>query len=59
LNDLGSTNLASIQRYSTGKGLFETAGFDQSSNPAGVDFSIAVGEGYFIYMKQEVLNVSF
>jgi hypothetical protein len=59
LNALGSTNVTSIQRYSTEKGMFETAGFDQSSNASGIDFSIVAGEGYFIYMKQEVLDFSF
>ncbi len=59
LNALGTTNIASVQRYSTEKGTFETAGFDQSSNPSGVDFSIVAGEGSFIYMRKEVLDFSF
>ncbi len=59
LTALGNSNVASIQRYSAEKGMFETAGFDQSSNPSGVDFPIVTGEGYFIYMKQEVLGFSF
>jgi hypothetical protein len=58
LTALGSSNVASVQRYSTETGMFETAGFDQS-NPSGVDFSIVAGEGYFIYMKQAVLGFGF
>lgn len=51
LNDLGSENVSSIQRYSTEKGAFETASFCQDGQLAGVDFPIVPGEGYFIYMK--------
>ena len=59
LNELGSENVSSIQRYSTEKGAFETAGFTQDGQVASVDFSIVAGEGYFIFMKQEVLGFSF
>jgi hypothetical protein len=51
LNDLGSEKVASIQRYSTEKGGFETAGFDLDGELVGVDFPIVPGEGYFIYRK--------
>jgi len=51
LSDLGSENVASIQRYSTDKGAFETASFRQDGQAVGVDFPIVAGEGYFIYMK--------
>jgi flagellar hook assembly protein FlgD len=51
LSDLGSENVANIQRYSTEKGAFETAGFGPNSQVVGVDFPIIPGEGYFIYMK--------
>jgi len=41
LNDLGSENVStSIQRYSTEKGAFETAGFRPNGQLAGVDFPI-------------------
>jgi len=51
LSDLGSENVTSIQRYSTGKGVFETVGFTEDGQLAGVDFVIVPAEGYFIYMK--------
>ena len=51
LNELGSENVSSIQRYSTEKGVFETVGFGPDGLPVGVDFPIVPGEGYFIYMK--------
>jgi hypothetical protein len=59
LDDLDSEHAISIQKYETEKGAFETAGFDQSSNPSGIDFPIVAGEGYFIYMKQAVLGFGF
>ena len=51
LNNLGSGNVSSIQRYSTEKGGFETAGFGSDGQPVGVDFPIVRGEGYFVFMK--------
>jgi len=51
LNNLGSENVSSIQRYSMEKGAFKTAGFGPNGQPTGVDFPIVRGEGYFIYMK--------
>lgn len=56
LNDLGSENVSSVQRYSVDKGGFETAGFGQDGQLAGVDFPIIPGEGYFLFMKQAVLD---
>jgi len=52
LSSLGSGSVSSIQRYSTEKGAFETAGFDPEGQLVGVDFLIVPGEGYFVYMKQ-------
>ena len=53
LNDLSSENVSSIQRYSTEKGAFETAGFRQGGQVAGMDFPIVAGEGYFIFMMKK------
>ena len=55
-DDVGSENVSSIQRYSTEKGAFETAGFASDGQVAGIDFTIIPAEGYFIFMKQEVLD---
>jgi len=54
LSSLGSAYVSSIQRYSTERGAFETAGFRPDGRPAGVDFPIIPGEGYFIFMKLAV-----
>ncbi|MBW2661796.1 MAG: right-handed parallel beta-helix repeat-containing protein [Deltaproteobacteria bacterium] len=51
LSNLGSGNVSSIQRYSTKKGAFETAGFAADGGLVGVNFAIVPGEGYFIYLK--------
>jgi len=59
LTVLGSENVVSIQRYSTENGMFETAGFDDSGQLNGIDFEIVPGEGYFIFMKQEMLSIRF
>lgn len=45
------TIVSSLQRYNKGSGLFETA-FYHNGQPAGVDFPLAAGEGYLLYMKQ-------
>ena len=52
LNDLGSENVTSMQRYSMEKGAFETASFRQDGQVAGVDFPIVAGEGYFIFIRK-------
>lgn len=59
LTDLGLENAASIQRFSPEKGAFETASFDKDGQLVGFDFEIVPGEGYFIFMKQEVLGFGF
>ena len=51
LSSLGSGTVSSIQRYSTEKGAFETAGFDPVGQLVGADFLIVPGEGYFVYRK--------
>ena len=54
LNSLGSENVVSIQRYSSERGAFESAGFNESSQTVGIDFPITPGVGYFVFMAQEV-----
>jgi len=44
------TMVSSIQRYNEGEGQFETTVY-HNGQPAGVDFPVAAGEGYLIYMK--------
>jgi hypothetical protein len=52
LNELGDAYVSSIQRFSTEKGFFETAAFLPDGQLVGIDFPIAPGEGYFLYMRQ-------
>lgn len=59
LNDLGSENILSVQRFNNDTGRFESAGYDDSGQIIGKDFMIVNGEGYFIYMKQEVSGFDF
>jgi subtilase family serine protease len=54
LQNIGNDTVVSgIQRYNTETGKFETAGY-LNGQPAGVNFLIKAGEGYFIYMKKDV-----
>lgn len=59
LNSLGSGNVSAVQKYDTATGEFETASFKEDGQTSGVDFSIVPGEGYFIFMKEEVLDFGF
>ena len=52
LNALGMASASSVQRYDTEAGRFETALFDSTGDPAGVNFPIVPGEGYLLHMKQ-------
>lgn len=49
------TVVSSIQRFNTDTGKFETAGYI-NGEIVGVDFPIKAGEGYFIYMKKDLLG---
>jgi hypothetical protein len=49
------TVVSGIQRYNTETGKFETADY-LSGLPAGVNFQIKAGEGYFIYMRKDVMG---
>lgn len=55
LNAIGFANAASIQRFDHETGGFETAVFDQAGDKSGPAFPIIQGEGYFVYMKQDVV----
>jgi hypothetical protein len=59
LEELGDDVVTSIQRFNTTTGAFETAAFGPEGQLVGVDFLIVPGEGYFIFMKQEILNFRF
>jgi hypothetical protein len=54
LSALGAENASGVQRYVPEKGAFETADFDGAGQHVGIDFPIVPGEGYFLFMKQEV-----
>ncbi|MFH0726518.1 MAG: Ig domain-containing protein [Pseudomonadota bacterium] len=55
LQAIGRANVASIQRFNTTTGAFESCGFcgdgATTDQPCGVDFPIIKGEGYMINMK--------
>lgn len=60
LQDIGDeTVVSSIQRFNSDTGSFDTTAYDANGQPIGVDFPIVSGEGYIIYMKQEVSDFSF
>jgi microsomal dipeptidase-like Zn-dependent dipeptidase len=46
----------SLQRFNAETGKFETADY-LNGQPAGVDFPIKDGEGYFIYMKKDLSGI--
>lgn len=52
----GETAVSSIQRFEPATGRFETAGYDGGTGgvPAGVNFPVSMGEGYIIYMNQDL-----
>ena len=54
LTDLTFENAVSIQRFDPHTGTFETAAFQSDGQLVGTDFPITPGEGYFIFMKQEL-----
>jgi Right handed beta helix region/Bacterial TSP3 repeat len=56
LNAVGPDALASIQRYNTRTGRFESTAFDAENENqiSGVDFPIVAGEGYFVSMKKNI-----
>ncbi len=49
----GEAAVKSIQRFNPVAGEFETAAYF-NGQPAGQDFAITSGEGYFIYMEQDL-----
>jgi hypothetical protein len=53
LNNLGIANVSSIRRFNPETGKFETSGYFNGT-PAGVDFPLTQGDGYFINMQQNV-----
>lgn len=59
LTALGAENVISIQRFDADTGTFKSAGFNADNQPTGIDFLIVPGEGYFIYMKQEVVDFDY
>jgi len=56
LQKIGKDNAISIQRFNPGTGNFETASY-LNGEIVGVNFPIKPGEGYFIYMKQDVFGI--
>ena len=55
LQDIGDNTVAiNIQRFNPNTGTFETAAYDETGLPIGIDFPIVSGEGYIIYMKEPV-----
>ena len=54
--DLGPANISSIQRFNTDTGMFEALGFEADDTIAGDDFPLVPGEGYWVNMKQEVMD---
>ncbi|MBU1059859.1 MAG: hypothetical protein KJ804_16240 [Proteobacteria bacterium] len=49
LQDSDRDNIISIQWFNPRTADFETAAFDNTDQPVGVDFAIKPGEGYFIF----------
>jgi len=49
----GETVVTSIQQFDMGRGVFESAAY-VNGVPVGVDFPIQPGEGYIIYMREDI-----
>jgi len=58
LNALGPGSVVSVQRFVPETGLFQTTVMQASGQPAGPDFPILLGEGYFLQMRSAVSGFS-
>jgi hypothetical protein len=55
IGKLGESTASSIQRFNPETGQFETASY-HDGQIEGVDFPMRLGEGYIVYMKEDVLG---
>ncbi len=59
LERLGMENAASIQRYDTVTGGFQTVGYSEYGQLNGENFTIVTGEAYFLQMHNAVIDFIF
>ena len=59
LVSLGRANASAVQKYDIVTGEFISASFREDGNVVGIDFTIAPGEGFIVFMKAEVLGFKF